>query len=195
MSYPETPVFQAIGFDSISPTLISEAVNGRTQTRQIAGQRWAFSAKYPPMTRADFMPVYAFIMQQRGQKNTFTVTVPIIEDARGTASGTLAVNNGSGYTAGGTVVTVDGITGTIVEGDLVKFANHDKVYMVVAHTETTGNTTSITIEPPLRAALVDNEGITYDDVPVKVRLKNDVQSYDLRVDSLIEYEVDFIEAL
>lgn len=193
MSYPESPVFQAVSFESVNPTLISEAVNGRTQTRQIAGQRWAFSAKYPPMARSDFMPVYAFLMKQRGQLNTFTVTIPIIEDARGTASGTLRANGSA--SAGATSVTVDGVTGTLVEGDLVKFNGHDKVYMVVAHTETTGNTTSITIEPPLRTGVADNEVITYDDVPIKVRLKNDVQSYDLRVDSMFEYEVDFIEAL
>lgn len=193
MSYPETPVFQSVGFESISPTLISESVNGRTQARQIAGQRWSFSAKYPPMNRVDFMPVYAFLMQQRGQLNTFTVTIPIIEDARGTATGSLLANGVA--SAGATSVTVDGITGTLVEGDLIKFAGHDKVYMVVAHTETTGNTTSITVEPPLRTGVADDEAITYDDVPIKVRLKNDVQAFDLRVDSLFEYEVDFIETL
>lgn len=193
MSYPETPVFQSLSFESVDPTLVSESVNGRTQTRKIAGQRWALNAKYPPMTRADFMPVYAFLMQQRGQLNSFTLTIPLLEDARGTATGSLKANGGA--SAGATSVTVDGITGTLVEGDMVKFAGHTKVYMVVAHTETTGNTTNITVSPALRSAVANNEAVTYDDVPIKVRLKNDVQAFDLRVDSLFEYEVDFIEAL
>lgn len=193
MSYPETPVFQSLSFESVDPTLVSESVNGRTQTRKIAGQRWALNAKYPPMSRADFMPVYAFLMQQRGQLNSFTLTIPLLEDARGTATGSLKANGGA--SAGATSVTVDGITGTLVEGDMVKFAGHTKVYMVVAHTETTGNTTNITVSPALRSAVANNEAVTYDDVPIKVRLKNDVQAFDLRVDSLFEYEVDFIEAL
>ena len=192
MAYPTTPVFQSVNLKSNDKTLTSQTVNGRTQSRKLASQYWEFSAKYPPMKQADFMPVYAYVMKQRGQNATFTVRIPILEDARGTASGTLKVKGAK--TAGQTSIVVDGITGTIVEGDMIKFS-HDKVYMVVGHTETTSNTTTIVIEPPLRTAVADNETITYDNVTMKVRLRNDIQSFGMSNDSMFRYEVDFIEAL
>jgi hypothetical protein len=192
MAYPTTPVFQSVNLKSNDKTLTSQTVNGRTQSRKLASQYWEFSAKYPPMTQADFMPVYAYVMKQQGQSETFTVRIPVLEDARGTASGTFKVNGAK--SAGQTTIVVDGITGTIVEGDLIKFS-HDKVYMVVGHTETSSNTTSIDIQPPLRSNVADNETITYDNVTMKVRLRNDVQSFGMSNDGLFRYEVDFIEAL
>ena len=192
MAYPTTPVFQSVNLKSNDKTLTSQTVNGRTQSRKLASQYWEFSAKYPPMTQADFMPVYAYVMQQRGQSNTFTVRIPVLEDARGTASGTLKVNVAKA--AGQTTIAVDGITGTIVEGDLIKFG-HDKVYMVVGHTETSGNTRTIEIQPPLRSNVANDETINYDNVTMKVRLRNDIQSFGMSNDGLFRYEVDFIEAL
>jgi hypothetical protein len=192
MAYPTTPVFQSVNLKSNDKTLTSQTVNGRTQSRKLASQYWEFSAKYPPMKQADFMPVYAYVMKQRGQNATFTVRIPILEDARGTASGTLKVNGAK--TAGQTSIVVDGITGTIVEGDMIKFS-HDKVYMVVGHTETTSNTTTIVIEPPLRSNVANDETINYDNVTMKVRLRNDIQSFGMSNDSMFSFEVDFIEAL
>ena len=192
MSFPTTPVFQEVKVVSVDPTLVSEAVNGRTQARKVSGQRWELKASYPPMNQADFMPVYAYVASQRGMLNTFTVRIPVLEDARGTASGTFVVNGSK--TAGQTVIAIDGGTGTLVEGDFIKFA-HDKVYMVTAHTETNGNTTSITVTPPLTTTIANDSSITYDNVPIKVRLKNDVQAFVLANDSMFRYELDFIEAL
>ncbi len=192
MSFPTSPVFQSITVTSVDPTLFSESVNGRTQTRKVSGQRWQLKASYPAMTQTSFMPVYAYVVSQRGMLNTFTVRIPVLEDARGTASGTFLVNGSK--TAGQTVIAIDGGTGTLVEGDFIKFA-HDKVYMVTAHTETTGNTTSITVSPPLVDDIANNSSITYDNVPIKVRLKNDVQAFSMANDSMFRYELDFIEAL
>jgi hypothetical protein len=177
---------------SNDPTLFSESVSGRTQARKVSGQRWELKAKYPPMTQADFMPVYAYVVSQRGRLNTFTVRIPVLEDARGTASGTFSVNGAK--TAGQTVISIDGGSGTLVEGDFIKFA-HDKVYMVVAHSETSGNTRSITVSPALVVSIADNSSITYDNVPIKVRLKRDVQQFNMSNDSMFRYELDFIEAL
>ena len=191
MAYPTSPVFQSVNLQSQSPTLVSEAASGKLQARQIAGQRWVFTASYPPLTRAEFAPVSAFIMQQRGRLNTFTIEIPVVSDSASSATGTLAVNGA--VTAGNTVITVDGLTGSLELGDLVKFNGHDKVYMIVAKSGT--NMTSMTVEPPLVDNVANNEAIIYNNVPMKVRLNNDVQEFGLRTDSLVSYEVDFIEAI
>lgn len=191
MAYPTSPVFSTVNLQSQSPTLVSEAASGKLQARQIAGQRWVFTASYPPLTRAEFAPVSAFIMQQRGRLNTFTIEIPVVSDSASSATGTLAVNGA--VTAGNTVIAVDGLTGSLELGDLVKFNGHDKVYMVVAKSGT--NMTSMTVEPPLVENVANDETIIYNDVPMKVRLNNDVQEFGLRTDSLVSYEVDFIEAI
>jgi|TARA_R100000479_G_scaffold72877_1_gene35260 hypothetical protein len=192
-TYPTSPTFRAIGFSSEQKTITSTTDSGKMFSVQVDGQRWKFSASYPPMTRSTFAPVYAFIIKQRGQKETFTIVPPVISNAQGNVSGTVLVNGS--HTAGDTIIAVDAMTGTLKAGDLIKFS-HSKVYMVVSDVTADGsNEATITIEPPLREALADNSSVTYDNVPFTVRLQNDVQQF--KTDDIDKYtfEVDFCEAL
>lgn len=68
-----------------------------------------------------------------------------------------AVNNGAGYGTTVTTVVVDGIVGIIPTGTTVKFAGDTTAYVISAHSETLGNTTSITFAPGLVVAVVDNQ--------------------------------------
>lgn len=190
---PTSPEFSAIGFTSEQKTLTSTTDSGKMFSTQIDGQRFSFTASYPTMTRATFSPVLAFIMKQRSQQNTFQVSLPDIKDAKGTISGTVLVV--AAHSAGDTTIDVDGMTGSLLAGDFVKFANHSKVYMVVDDVTASVGAATLTIEPPLREALLDNEAVTYDDVPFTVRLSNDVQQFKTSVIDQYTFELDFIEAL
>lgn len=196
-SFPSTPVWSAVGMKSNAPTLVSETASGRMQSRKIAGQRWEFSASFPPMTRADFMPVWAFVVKQRGSHETFTVVPPVISNSRGVATGTPLVK--TAHAVGATSITTDGWTisqtGILKAGDFIKFG-HSKVYMVTADTnsDASGDST-VLINPPLATALSDNESVTVNSVPFTVRLKNDVQEYGMNTSQFIKYEVDFVESL
>ena len=189
-TYPTTPEFEAINLESRHNNVMSETVSGRMQVRTLGGQRWSFTAKYNPMTREEFQPVFAFVMSQQGRFGTFTIVPPVIGDASGDVSGTALVN--ATTAAGATSVAMDGITGTIKAGDFIKFASHSKVYMVTADRAGAG---SVSIEPPLVSSVTDNEAITYDSVPFLMRLANDVQSYNLASNEYYEYELDMIEVL
>jgi hypothetical protein len=79
----------------------------------------------------------------------------------GSTTSTGAINNASGYAKGSTVLTVDGITGIIMTNTWLKIAGDDQPLRVTAHTETLGNTTSITVDKGLSAAVVDNAVITF----------------------------------
>lgn len=76
-----------------------------------------------------------------------------------------AVNNAPGYPSGTTVLAVDGFVGalgvhdyiTIVGSVIGGVLTHHRI---TAHTETSSNTTSITITPGLSAGVVDNAVIT-----------------------------------
>ena len=188
-TFPTSPVFNALNFSSEQNTITSTTDSGKMFATQVDGQRWKFSASFPPMTRADFMSVYAFVMKQRSQKETFSIIPPVISNARGTISGSV---DGTA-SVGATTITLSGGTGSILAGSLIKFDNHDKVYMVVTdNNDVTGN--DLVIEPPLRTA-VSSTNITYDSVPIKVRLQNDVQQFNTGTDGLYRFEIDVIEAL
>jgi hypothetical protein len=195
MDYPIEPLFQTVNLKSIDPTLMSQTVNGRTQTRKIASQYWEFSAKYPPMTQTDFMPVYAYCLKQRGGHGTFSVKIPVLGDidpSRGVSGDMMVIGS---VNAGNTTIPTTGLTGHLQAGDMVKFP-HDKIYMIVDTTiDEFDNIASIDIVPNLRIDLNDNDSITYNDIHMKVRLKNDIQSFSIINCSLFTYEVDFIEAL
>ena len=91
-TYPTTPEFQAINLKSTHNNVKSTTVSGRVQVRSIGGQKWAFSAKYNPMTRAEFQPVFAFVTSQQGMLGTFGIVPPVIGSTSGSATGTSSVN-------------------------------------------------------------------------------------------------------
>ena len=189
-TYPTTPIFQSIGFKSQHYNLSSESISGRTQVRNIGGQRFEFSASYSTLSRSDFAPVLAFVMAQRGMAETFTIVLPEISSKTGNATGSVLTS--ASEAIGQTTISVDGLTGTLKAGDMIKFDNHSKVYMVVSDLTGAGD---LQIQPALRVAVSDNTVVTYDNVPFTVRLNNDVQEYTLGLASLVDYEVDFIEAV
>lgn len=68
-----------------------------------------------------------------------------------------AVNNGAGYAVGSTAITVDGFSGgNIPTGCVIGFAGDDTTYYV----STGGSSTAITIDPPLKVAVLDNVVVT-----------------------------------
>ena len=188
--------FETLGIKSIQDTILSKSVSGKKLSRQIDGQRWAFTARVVTAKRSDvYGELMAFIIKQRSGKENFTIIPPEIEDARGTASG---VPHGTA-SAGATSITLGGTgTGTLKAGDFIKFANHDKVYMVVAD-QSDISTGTLTIEPPLTTA-VSSSDIQYDNVPFTVYLTNDIQEFgvvgnDKDGNLLYQFEIDLEEAL
>lgn len=189
-TYPSTPEFQAINLESRHANISSQTISGRMQIRSLGSQRWSFSARYNSMTRAEFQPVYAFVISQQGMLGTFQIVPPVIGSTSGTATGTMLANGNA--LIGDSTIAVDGITGTIKAGDLVKFASHSKVYMVTADLDGAGD---LTIEPALLQNVTDNSEVTYNSVPFTMRLSNDIQQYSLNANEQYQYEIDMIEVI
>ena len=195
--------FQTMGIRSIQNTIISKSQSGKKLARQIDGQRFGFTAKIITAKRNDvYGELMAFIMKQRSQKENFTIIPPELEDARGNETGTVLVNGA--HSVGDTTIAMDAFAGNgagrFKAGDFIKFASHDKVYMVVADVTSSSNAATVTIEPPLIAALTDNSAVAYDNVPFTVHLTNDIQEFGAigatkDGDVLYEFEMDVEEAL
>ena len=195
--------FESLGIKSIQNTIISKSQSGKKLARQIDNQRFGFTARIITAKRSDvYGELMAFIVKQRSGKENFTIIPPEIEDARGTETGTVLVNGV--HAVGDTTIAMDGFAGDgagrFKAGDFLKFASHDKVYMVVADATSSSNACTVTIEPPLITALADNSAVTYDNVPFTVHLTNDIQEFgvvgaDKDGNFLYQFEFDVEESL
>jgi len=186
--------FESLGIKSIQNTIISKTVSGKKLARQIDNQRFAFSVRIITGKRSDvYGDLMAFIVKQRSGKENFTIIPPEVEDARGNVSGTVLVNGV--HAVADTTITVDAMTGTLKAGDFLKFASHNKVYMVVADVTADGsNEATVTIEPPLLVALANDSVVTYDNVPFTVHLTNDIQEFGVAgadKDGALLYQFEF----
>jgi hypothetical protein len=196
--FPTSPVPSSVAIASEQATIVSTTVSGKRQARQIDGQKFKLTAKFPIMTRAEFAPIKAFIMKQRSQLNSFTFIPPTISDSQGVASTVISTN--ASVSAGDITCTVDNMTvstnGILKAGDYFRFTGQEKVYMAVAdlNADLSGEGT-LTFEPPLRSAVTDDTIIIYNDVDFTVGLTGDIQEYTIATTNYFQYEIDLIEVL
>ena len=198
-----TSKFETMGFSSIQSTIISKSISGKKLSRTIDSQRWAFTISIITSTRSTaYGELMAFIVKQRSGKENFTIIPPELEDARGNETGSVLVNGNQ--SAGDTTIAMDGFAGDgagrFKAGDLIKFASHDKIYMVISDVTRSSNAATVNIEPPLIADIANDSAVTYDNVPFTVHLTNDVQSFgvvgtDKDGNLLYKYELDVEETL
>ena len=195
--------FETMGIKSIQNTIISKSINGKKLSRQIDNQRFGFTAKIIIGKRSDiYGTLMAFIMKQRSGKENFTIIPPDVSSTKGSEGGTVLVNGV--HAVGDTTIALDGFAsdgaGRFKAGDLIKFASHSKVYMVIDDVTSSSNAATVTIEPPLIADIANDSTVTYDNVPFTVHLVNDVQSFgtvgaDKDGNLLYKYELDVEETL
>ena len=195
-----TAKFETMGFSSKQNTISSKSINGKHLSRVVDNQRFGFTARVIVGKRSDiYGELMAFIIKQRSGKESFDIVPPDISSAKGNVSGTVLVNGT--FAAGVTSVNVDGMTGTLKAGDLIKFASHTKIYMVVADsTADVSNEATLTLEPPLQSSISDDSVVTFDNVSFKVHLENDIQEFgvvgaDKDGNALYQFEFDVEEAL
>jgi len=197
-TFPSSPAPRDVTISSNQNTIISTTTSGRRQARQIDGQRFRITVRFPVMTRTEFAPILAFIMKQRSQLESFQYVPPTLDDALGVASGVISVNGA--VNAGVTSVAIDGMAnstnGVFKAGDFFRFTGQQKVYMCVADVNSNGSGQgTLTFEPPLRANVADNNILIYSNVDFTVGLTNDVQEFSVGTENYFQYEVDLIEVL
>tara|TARA_Y100001938_G_scaffold150670_1_gene242728 strand:- start:2431 stop:3015 length:585 start_codon:yes stop_codon:yes gene_type:complete len=179
--------YKALDWQSNTRSRVTTAVSGKVQRIKTGAQHWSFKLQSPSMTRAEFMADYSFLVQLDGQVTSFTIIPPEIGSARGTASGTLT--NDATVAAGQSACQTDGGSGTLLKGDLIKFSNHDKVYMVTADKTISGTNDAINFYPPLVTGITSSTTVTYDNVPVKVYMDKDEVKFITQTDGAFKYEI------
>ena len=185
-------------FSSATPTLVSWSHSLLRQSRSRGSQRWLIEAEYPPnLTRAEIAPLVAFLIKQRGQYDTFTLTPPALwATARGVATGTPLVHAAT-PPSGRTVATkgwTPSQTGILLAGDFIKFAGHTKVYMVTADADSDGSGyATLSIEPALLSIPANDEAVVVSSVPFTVALVSDTFEFSVRGPDIHELKVQFAE--
>jgi len=211
------PGYASVSVTSEQPMLRDRTNSGRILARSVAGHKWNIKISYNPMTRADFEPVYTFLLQRRGPLNPFFVSLPQYRVPRDSTFATYAGSTNLeavGAVAAGATSALIGRSGysntankTPLPGDMFTLnatnSNHKKAYMV-SRVETTADYQSseaqpsssqvrIHFTPGLSKALVTGDDFVFHNPLVKVIMTGDVQEYSLNTNNLYSFSLNLEE--
>jgi hypothetical protein len=195
-TFPRSPAPSAIKIQSYQPTRVSISHNLRRSVRTNGAQRWVITADWVGLTRAQFAPIQAFVVSQRGQWDTFTAVLPAHKLPQGTASGSPLVNGASQQ---GRTLSTRGwsasTTGVLKAGDFIGISGQTKVYMVTADASSDGyGNATLVIEPALMAVPADGASLTVRNVPFTLALGGDTQESAVAPGAIYNFSLQFAEA-
>ena len=213
------PGFTSVKFSSKQPTMGTRTNSGRYIARSIAAHSWNIDINYNSLTRAEFEPVFSFLMSRQGKLNPFFLELPqylTSQDATFASSvvtNNVAIAEGSSVPAGRTYFrTSYSGSGTPRQGDIFTItdasnSNHTKAYQITrVETQTDYNTTfdastnpgsgqfRLHFSPPLVSATSDTSVLDFTEPRIRVIQSKDVQEYSLGVDGLYKFSLSVEEA-
>jgi len=196
--FPTSPNFRSINFKDNRPTLLNQTLSGKKQVRQIGSQYFSFTVQMPPLQQEKAQEVFAFLQKQKGSFEDFTIVAPLDNLGAGKAETDIQVVGA--YTSGDASIALDGFsnnqTGALKAGDLIKFANHSKVYMVQSDIDSDGSgALTVLISPNLVASLADNEAVTVNKPSFTVYLENNEIMYSTDASGFYSISFDVREVI
>lgn len=201
-TWPTTIGFRSVDFEAITSTRVTETQSGRAIRLATANSKWGVKIRYPMVMPDDFRAIQAFATLAQGSLNNFDITLPNISYTRGSyPNQTMYVT--AAKAIGSTQIDVTSDAGSNITalkaGDVVKFENHTKVYMVTADTILDGTSVgTLNITPGLQTAIEDdsaggNTQVIVNAVPFRMFINGDQQTYKYQTDESVTYEFRLIE--
>ena len=201
-TWPTTIGFRSVDFEAVTSTRVTETQSGRALRLATANSKWGVKLVYPRVMPDDFRAIQAFATLAQGSLNNFDITLPNISYTRGGyPNQTMYVT--AAKAIGSTQIDITSDAGTNITvlkaGDVVKFENHSKVYMVTADTVLDGASVgTLNITPGLQTAIEDdsaggNTQVIVDAVPFRMFINGDQQAFKYQTDESITYEFRLIE--
>lgn len=216
------PGYASVSLSSVLPSITTRTNSGSTIVRNIAGHKWQLSISYNPLTRAQFEPLYTFLIQKKGSGTHFFVELPQYKNPQNSTFTTFVGSNNFAPT-GDLTSGVDnflisngsynsGSNGTPSVGDIFSITdtndtNHKKVYMITrvetsvgADNETSPAPSGVTqlrihCTPPLQKAVqASTTTIKFKDVQFRVINTAKDTGYSLDVDNLYKLSLKLEEA-
>lgn len=196
--FPTSPNFRSLNLKDNRPTLLNQTLSGRKQVRQIGSQYFSFTVQMPPLQQEKAQEVFAFLQKQKGSFEDFTIVAPLDNLGAGKAETDIQVVGA--HTSGDASIALDGFTasqtGALKAGDIIKFANHSKVYMVQSDIDSDGSgALTVLISPNLVASLADNEAVTVNKPSFTVYLENNEIMYSTDASGFYSISFDVREVI
>lgn len=196
--FPTSPNFRSLNFKDNRPTLVNQTLSGKKQVRQIGSQYFSFTVQMPPLQQEKAQEVFAFLQKQKGSFEDFTIVAPLDNLGAGKAETDIQVVGA--HTSGDASIVLDGFTasqtGALKAGDIIKFANHSKVYMVQSDIDSDGSgALTVLISPNLVASLADNEAVTVNKPSFTVYLESNEIMYSTDASGFYSISFDVREVI
>lgn len=176
------PGYATVSLKSSFPTQTTRTNSGSTIVRNVGGHNWEMNIGYNPLTRAQFEPLYSFLISRKGASSHFFVELPQyktpqdskfragaagaafvnalkpVSDANPGAA--VAVNPGidNFFIGSASTAYIPGTHGTPSVGDVFSIndssnSSHKKVYMVT-RVEITGSNNFVGTDPGTNKAKI-----------------------------------------
>ena len=196
--FTTNPNFRSLNFKDNRPTLLNQTLSGKRQVRQIGSQYFSFTVQMPPLQQEKAQEVFAFLQKQKGSFEDFTIVAPL--DNLGVGKAETDIQVVGAHTSGDASIVLDGFTasqtGALKAGDIIKFANHSKVYMVQSDIDSDGTgALTVLISPNLVASLADNEAVTVNKPSFTVYLENNEIMYSTDASGFYSISFDVREVI
>ncbi len=195
------PGYSTVSLKSVLPSQMTRTNSGSTVVRNMASHYWEISLGYNPLTRAEFEPLYSFLMQKKGNTSHFFAQLPQYNTPQDSNWNTYVTSNSiqpklAAISSGvdNFIIEDDGgnntynytSNGTPKAGDIFSISdanntNHKKVYMITrvetaadyTNTAPSDNTeVRIHFTPPLQKAITVNTAANLIFKNVKFRVLN-----------------------
>jgi hypothetical protein len=196
--FPTDPNFRSLNFKDNRPTLVNQTLSGKKQVRQIGAQYFSFTVAMPPLQQEKSQEIFAFLQKQKGSFEDFTIVAPL--DNLGAGKSETDIQVVGAHTSGDASIALDGFTanqtGALKAGDLIKFANHSKVYMVQSDIDSDGGgALTVLLSPNLVTALANNEAVTVNKPSFTVYLENNEIMYSTDASGFYSISFDVREVI
>ena len=217
------PGFTSVKFTAKQPVMMNRTNSGRVITRSVAAHSWDIDISYNSLTRAEFEPVFSFLMSRNGKLNPFFIELPQYLTSQDSTFAASVISNppvtsvkiaeGSAVPAGRTYFRTSYTgSGTPRQGDIFTISDasnviHTKAYMVTrvetstdfnnsfdAATNPGTNQFRIHFSPPLVSATSDTSPLDFTEPRIRVIQAGDVQEYSLGVNGLYKFSLKVEEA-
>tara|TARA_R110000803_G_scaffold84303_2_gene150475 strand:- start:3932 stop:4549 length:618 start_codon:yes stop_codon:yes gene_type:complete len=197
--FPVSAGFTGLNFKIQTTTKKTVAASGRTIRATNGTSLWQGTLSFPPVSYDDFLPIQAFVARCQGSLNEFDLVIPEISTHNPHPTQVTFVRTDAAAGATSVLVNSDQINkSTLLKaGDVIRFPNHAKVYMVIEDVASDGSgDATIQFQPALVTAVDSDsagENIIVNAVPFRMILSGDLQEFGYNNQGFVKYEIDVQE--
>lgn len=198
--YPQHIAPANVELSSMHNTQVNVSHNLRQTASTRGAQRFRIKFDYAPMTRDEFAPIFAFLLEQKGRFAKFTVALPNQEprgDLTPTSGNQLTVS--ADVSAGANSIGINNAEPNTAnffkQGDMFRIAGSPKVY-VVRNDVTSASSGATTLEfYPNLVQDAQASAIVYFEPVFQVALMSDESMVAMPANRTHHFSVEFIEAI